>query len=146
MRPTNPTKPSACWSAGVDPGPQRLAGQASGRDTAWFVDATADTRLDFSHANGTTGDLTIGFSDTEFFSIQAEDNLLPYITTTLDNGVLVIETQPGANLQPTQPIRYTLVLKQLDSIRNSSTGESRRCCVIRSPKRSARSVFSIVPI
>ena len=71
----------------------------------------------------TIGDLTIELGDTESFSIRADDNLMEYIDTSVVGGVLRIEATARINLKPTTPIKYSLTVKSLDSIKVSSVGD-----------------------
>jgi hypothetical protein len=71
----------------------------------------------------TIGDLTIELGDTEAFSIEADDNLMQYLKTSVVAGVLRIEVNDLVNLKPTKPIKYSLTVKSLDSIKVSSVGD-----------------------
>ncbi len=51
--------------------------------------------------------------------IEAEDNLLPYITTSVFAGELIIDVKPGVNLNPRQPIRYKITVKELEEVESS---------------------------
>lgn len=73
----------------------------------------------------TIGDLTIEIGAQESLRVEAEDNLLQYFQTTVDAGVLTIETEPGVNVSTKEPVRYYLTVKTLESIRNSSSGNVR---------------------
>ncbi|MCC7161431.1 MAG: DUF2807 domain-containing protein [Anaerolineae bacterium] len=71
------------------------------------------------------GELEIVQGDTESLTIQADDNLMPLIKTTVTNGTLDIglDTTRGLlALNPAKPIRYTLQVKTLDSIVVSGAG------------------------
>ena len=70
----------------------------------------------------TPGELTITLGDQEALRIEAEGNLLPYIQSEVKDGMLTIEVRKKVNFQPTKPIRYSLTLKELDSIFNTSLG------------------------
>ncbi len=72
--------------------------------------------------HGTIGDLTITLGDQEALTVEAEDNLLPYLETFVTNGTLTIRNKPEVNLLPTQPVRYHLTVKSLLSLANSSSG------------------------
>ena len=71
------------------------------------------------------GDLTIIQGDSESLTIQAEDNILPHITTRVTNGTLVIgfDSQYGSDeIRPTQPIKFNLALKNLSALELSGAG------------------------
>ena len=56
------------------------------------------------------GDLTIKNSDKDELVIEADDNLLQYITSEIRNGELNIGTKNGVNINPVAKIRYTLYM------------------------------------
>jgi len=69
------------------------------------------------------GDLRIELGDREKLVIEAEDNLLEYIETYVEGGVLKIGTEPNINLRTKKPIRYFLTAKKLDYLATSSSGD-----------------------
>src|SRR5262249_38638611 len=54
--------------------------------------------------------------------VEAEDNLLPYLTTEVHGSRLVIGTKPRTNLRPTKPIVFRLTVKNLESLALSGSG------------------------
>jgi len=70
-----------------------------------------------------TGELTIKGGERESLRIEAEDNLMPYLETEVRNGVLEIDVQDGVNLNPTRPVRFYLMVKELDTIVLSGSGD-----------------------
>lgn len=68
------------------------------------------------------GYLTITQGDAESLTIQAEDNVIPTITTRVTDGVLDIALADGTNLKTTSMIQYTLVVKDLSAIQNDGAG------------------------
>lgn len=62
---------------------------------------------------------------TESLKIQAEDNLLPNLRTQVRNGVLDIsyKRQNRKLINPTKPVRITIVVQDLDDIEFTSAGE-----------------------
>lgn len=71
---------------------------------------------------GAPGEMDIRLGDTESLVIEAEGNLLQYIETSLEGGILKVYTRIGANLEPTRPIIYTLTVKRLLSLAVTSSG------------------------
>lgn len=61
----------------------------------------------------------------ESVKIQAEDNLLPGLRTRVQNGTLEISyrRQNGKRVHPTEAVRITIVVKNLDDIEFTSAGE-----------------------
>ncbi|MBI4672111.1 MAG: DUF2807 domain-containing protein [Chloroflexi bacterium] len=71
------------------------------------------------------GDLNITQGETESLMIQAEDNILPYITTEVKDDVLTIGLKSGINnvsLSPTNPVKFELAVKTLNSIQLAGAG------------------------
>lgn len=71
------------------------------------------------------GEMNITQGDTESLTIEADDNLMPLITTKVENGTLTIglETDRGRiSINPSRPIKYTLSVKTLDGIDVSGAG------------------------
>jgi hypothetical protein len=61
-------------------------------------------------------DLVLTQDDTESLSIQADDNLMPYILTDVRGGALVIETPDNVSLDPSQPIQVRVGFAELSEI------------------------------
>lgn len=70
------------------------------------------------------GDLTISQGDTESLTIEAEDNILAVLTQRVRGGQLELGAQPNTTITPTQPIRYTLVVKDLSKLELSGLGNA----------------------
>lgn len=69
------------------------------------------------------GDLTITQGDTEGLTITAEDNLLPLLQTTVQNGMLTIAlTTPNISIFPTRDVKFDLKVKNLSSFQLSGAG------------------------
>lgn len=74
---------------------------------------------------GWLGDLAITQGNTEGLTIEAEDNILPLISTRVDGGILIIELVDSASegaVIPTQSVKYNLQVKDLKSIDLSGAG------------------------
>ncbi len=69
------------------------------------------------------GTLHIEQGSAEELIVTAEDNLLPFILTEVDNGILEIRTQSNVCLEPTQPIEYHLTVVSLESVLLSGVGD-----------------------
>jgi hypothetical protein len=71
------------------------------------------------------GELVITQGDTEGLTVEADDNLLPYIKTEVRNGELFIgfEKEDWETVyRPSQPIRFDLALKDLKALSLSGSG------------------------
>jgi hypothetical protein len=71
----------------------------------------------------TFGDLMLEIGKEESFVIVAEDNLIEFIETEVEDGVLRIETRRGFNLKPRKQVKFLLTVKHLDTIAISSSGD-----------------------
>lgn len=75
-----------------------------------------------------TGDLIITQGDQESLEIEAEENLLSYIDTTVYGDTLVIGRKEDALFQlfqPTRPIRYYLSMKDIHGVTVSGSGDAK---------------------
>jgi hypothetical protein len=71
------------------------------------------------------GELTLVQGETEALTIETDDNLLPYLRTSVSQGVLTIGFTDGVWLpiiRPTRSIRYTLTVKALTALELSGAG------------------------
>ena len=71
----------------------------------------------------TLGKLYIELGQEEKLLIKAEDNLLEYLETDVRNGVLIIDTRRNINIRPRKKVSYYLTVRELDSIKISSSGD-----------------------
>ena len=55
--------------------------------------------------------------------IEADDNLLPYITTSVFAGQLIIDVKPGVSLNPKSDVRYKITVKNLKEVQNSGAAK-----------------------
>jgi hypothetical protein len=69
------------------------------------------------------GTLMLTQGSAEALTVQAEDNLLPKLGSTVEGSTLRLGPVSGAQIAPTRPIRYELTVKQLDTIELSGAGE-----------------------
>ncbi len=71
------------------------------------------------------GDLTVAVGPVPSLSVEAEDNIQPYIHTSTQGGKLVIEVSNDGFpviLLPSRPIRYTLTVRSLRSVQSNGSG------------------------
>jgi hypothetical protein len=69
------------------------------------------------------GRLSVTRGETESLRIEAEDNLLQYITTEVEDGELVIRWQTNILPSNYKPIRYNLTVVTLDAITLDGAGD-----------------------
>jgi predicted small secreted protein len=97
----------------------------TGEDVRGSGNVTSEDRP-VSGVNGvalrTLGDLTIEVGGQESLRIEAEDNLLQYLETTVSGGVLNIQQAEDIDLRPREAIHYYLTVKSLESIEVASSG------------------------
>ena len=64
------------------------------------------------------GDVSVTQGDTETLRIEAEDNLIPYITTEVHGDTLEIGFKPDMplNIWPTKPIKFYLTMKNVTGL------------------------------
>jgi predicted small secreted protein len=71
------------------------------------------------------GEVYVTQGDEEILRVEAEDNLLPYITTEVKDGTLNIGFKPGfvTSFWPTQPIKFYVTMKNIDGLQTSGSGD-----------------------
>lgn len=90
----------------------------SGKVTSSVVDVTGVTSVVFT----TPGYLTVTQGDAASLTIQAEDNILPLITTEVVDGVLTIGIKDNTPMKTNSLIQYSLTVTDLASIENEGAG------------------------
>lgn len=68
------------------------------------------------------GQLHITQTGSESLTIEAENNILPLLTSEVHGRRLVLGTEPGAHFSPKRPIRFILTVKDLAAVRISGAG------------------------
>ena len=69
-----------------------------------------------------SGELTIEQTGTESLTISAGENLLPKLTSEVSGDTLVLRSTSNAKIIPTQPIKYSLTVKDLSGLAVSGSG------------------------
>ena len=69
------------------------------------------------------GTLYIEQGDEESVEIEAEDNLIEYLETQVQDGILRIKHRNRVNLRPREPVNFYLTAKALDTIMISGSGD-----------------------
>jgi len=69
------------------------------------------------------GTLTIEQTGSETLTIEANDNIIPYLRTEVENGRLVISVEDNTTLRSTKPINYWLTVKNLNALTLSRSGD-----------------------
>ncbi|MGE3556343.1 MAG: head GIN domain-containing protein [Candidatus Obscuribacterales bacterium] len=68
-----------------------------------------------------SGTLTINQNTTPSLTVKADDNLLREISTTVDNGVLIVK--PISSIQPKTPIEYYVTVKNITEVKMEGTAK-----------------------
>jgi hypothetical protein len=71
------------------------------------------------------GELYVTQGDEESLRIEAEDNLIPYITTEVHGKTLEIGFETMVSVWPHRPVKYYLTLKDVSALRLSGSGNIR---------------------
>ncbi len=79
-------------------------------------DVSGFTEVDLSGS----GKALISVTGTESLTVEAEDNILPLLTTEVRNGRLVLGVKQG--ISPTRGIVYTITVVSLESVELSGSG------------------------
>jgi len=70
----------------------------------------------------TIGTLVVIQDDEESLEVTGEDNILPYLSSVVQGGNLLIQFQEGVNVLPSKDLVYTLKVKELNGISATSAG------------------------
>lgn len=55
--------------------------------------------------------------------VEADDNLLPLITTEVTNGTLVLSVKPDYSIRPTKPIRFVVQTPEIEKLAIQGSGQ-----------------------
>ena len=69
------------------------------------------------------GNLSIEQADSESFTVEAEEDIVPKISTEVKNDRLIIDPKPNTSISTTKPINYELSVKDLGALRVSGSGD-----------------------
>jgi hypothetical protein len=67
-------------------------------------------------------ELQIEATGTESLTVTADDNLMPYLRSSVFGSRLILDTREHVNLEPTRNIVYKLTVKSLDGVNVSGDG------------------------
>jgi hypothetical protein len=97
--------------------------EASGENTNNIVEESRDVSgFDEVEMRG-AGNLTIEQTGSESLTVEAEEDVLPKLTTEVVNDRLVIAPKPGATIRTTAPINYKLTVEALNALEVSGLGD-----------------------
>lgn len=76
------------------------------------------TKIDLSG----TGEVTIEQGGAESLTVEADDNVLPALTSKVSDSTLKLDKKPGTTLRTKNPIRYRVTVKELTGLEISGSG------------------------
>ena len=85
------------------------------RDVAGFTDVRVEG----------SGDVTLAQTGAESLKVEADDNVLPLLETTVRGGVLHLAIKPNVDIRTKTPIRYQVTVKELRGLGISGSGSIR---------------------
>lgn len=109
------------------PGEPGQPGQPGGQGVVVQGSGTVQTEdrpvgdFDSVHFRG-SAQLLIDQTGTEALSVEAEDNILPHLTSEVSGRRLTLGVKPNVSLQITRPIIFRLSVKELKEIGASGSG------------------------
>jgi hypothetical protein len=68
------------------------------------------------------GNLSIQQTGSESLSVEAEEDVFPKIRTEVENNRLIIGPKPNSSIHTTEPISYKLIVKDLNALEVSGSG------------------------
>ena len=68
------------------------------------------------------GEVHVERSDKDSLTVEAEDNVLPLLETTVKDGKLTLSPKNNSSISPTKPIVYRITARQLDAVSISGSG------------------------
>jgi hypothetical protein len=71
------------------------------------------------------GNVVVTLGGDESLTIETDDNILPYIETSVEGGRLEIGVTPGFDIAPTQPVSYQVGATELAGLELSGVGNVR---------------------
>ncbi len=67
-------------------------------------------------------DVVIAYGNSNSITVEADENLLPYIETTVENGKLTIKSKKGVNLKSSSKMVVHVSMTKINSIQQSGSG------------------------
>ncbi len=68
------------------------------------------------------GAAIVAFGDQEMLTVETDDNLVDFIETTVEGGVLEIRTAQGVNIAPSNSVTYRITVKDLVAVELAGAG------------------------
>ena len=90
----------------------------SGRIESETREVSGFTRIDLSGS----GEVTVVQGDVESLTVEADDNVLPVLTSDVSDSTLKLGTKSGTTVNTRSPIRYRVMIKDFTGISLSGSG------------------------
>jgi hypothetical protein len=90
----------------------------SGRVATEDREVSGFTRVDLAG----NGEVTVTQGEAESLTVEADDNVLPALTSEVSDSTLKLGTKQGTTVRSTTPIRYRVTVKDLTGISLSGSG------------------------
>jgi hypothetical protein len=87
-----------------------------------ITEERAVSGFDKVELNG-VGIVQITQGNTESLTIEAEDNIMPIITSEVENGTLILRQEENKLINPTKPIIYTVSMIDITGLTGAGSGE-----------------------
>lgn len=72
---------------------------------------------------GGIGTVRLELTGTESLTVEAEDNLLPLLITSVENGTLKVRVAPNVNVSPTRPVIFHVTASRIEAVDVSGSGD-----------------------
>ena len=72
-----------------------------------------------------SANVSVSFGASQLVTVEADDNILPLIETTVKNGQLVISTRSNTNLSTRDSVKVNITMESLNGITLSGSGNIR---------------------
>ena len=95
-----------CICCGIDFGAARFGWPGAVRGSGRVVQEERPVSNVNAVRLATFGDLTIELGEEEELRIEAEENLIPYFETRVQNGTLIISQRPNLRLVSYKPVNF----------------------------------------
>lgn len=66
--------------------------------------------------------IDVNYGETNSISIEADENILPYIETKVNNGKLTVKVKDMITIKPIVPVKVHISMKNINSISQSGSG------------------------
>ncbi len=67
-------------------------------------------------------DVTIAYGNSNSIVVESDENLLPYIETSVENGKLTIKSKKGVNFKSSSKMNVTVSMTKINSLQQSGSG------------------------